>query len=138
MKKYNNFNESKKSKKYCICKKTYTKWNSEENNIFNGLDPKNDKIFIEGEKYICTERLETMNGDYVILVYSNLKNEYPSEVKYKHEKFYADEYNDEEVKKWEEFMSKIVDTPLYKDIETINFLQKPRNNPYFGDYFEII
>ena len=47
MKKFNSFNESKKSKKYCICKKTYTKWNSEENNIFNGLDPKMTKYLLK-------------------------------------------------------------------------------------------
>ncbi len=140
--KFDDFNENKVEK--IRCKKTFTTYMNAKNLIFNGYSEEEAlkygkvgfPIFVEGEEYTFCGPMETLSDNPIIYVDSKLKLRNPDYgVKFIHELFYVDEYNEKDVKNWEEKMNKYKDTSMWDMVKKST--KKPKNDPYIGDYFDI-
>jgi hypothetical protein len=137
----------RRKKQYLICKRDYITYVEEENLLQHGFTPEQIKqqrpgeyswnIFVSGERYECTDQMDTMSGDKIVFVDSGIKIHHRSDNMTISEQFYVNEFNKNEVDKWENDVKKYDHLPDQIKKDFPSFFNTPRKNPVLGDYFVI-
>ena len=123
------------------CTKTFYSFVGDDNLIDNGIDPVEFKnsypLFEEGKSYFFVGPMEAISGNTIIYVESDLTTKH-NNMKIS-EKFYVNEFDEQKVKEWEEFMEpeRVALMKVHLDEEDFKRVtKKPRNETYILDYFD--
>lgn len=134
-------NKKSKTMKKIKCTKTYYTHIPSDVLIDNGIEPtefKNNSypLFQEGKSYNVVGPVNTIVGRTILYVDGNIKTKHNN--MFIHEIFYLDEFDEQKVKEWEEFMEpeRVALMKVYLDEGDFKRVtKKPRNERYILDYF---